>query len=228
MYQTTTPVPPQEVTFVCHACRPGRVFLRRMIGVLCTVQHPTHHIRLNRALHSDLLWRKVLLPSWNGCSFFYDDDWISSSRLELYTDASHAGFGAYFSGDWLYGSFQEHDIPLSRSIAFKELYAIAIAVHTWSSELASRNILFHCDNSSVVHALSNGTSRCRHIMTLLRFLFFTCAHHSIMLRAVHINGVDNHWADALSRLQVDKFLAACPMASRQPTPVLALNLAPFK
>ena len=123
---------------------------------------------------------------------------------------------------------KEHDIPLSRSIAFKERYAIAIAVHTWSSELASRNILFHCDNSSVVHALSNGTSRCRHIMTLLRFLFFTCAHHNIMLRALHINGVENRWADALSRFQVDKFLAACPMASRQPTPALALNLAPFK
>ena len=217
-----------KLHFVCHACRPGRIFLRRMIDVLCKVPHPTHHIRLNRAFHNDLLWWKVFLPSWNGCSFFYDADWISSSHLELYTDASHADFGAYFSGQWLYGSFNEHDISLSRSIAFKELYAIAIAVHTWSSELASRNILFHCNNSSVVHALSNGTSRCRHIMTLLRFLFFTCAHHNIMLRATHINGVDNHWADALSRFQVDKFLAAYPMASRQPTPALALNLTPFK
>ena len=62
--------------------------------------------------------------------------------------------------------------PFLASIAFKELYAIAIAVHTWSSELASRNILFHCDNSAVVHALCNGTSRCRHIMTLLRFIIF--------------------------------------------------------
>lgn len=217
-----------KLHFVCHACRPGRIFLRRMIDILCTVQHPTHHIRLNRAFHNDLLWWKVFLPSWNGCSFFYDDAWIPASHLELYTDASQASFGAYFSGAWLYGSFQDHDIPLSRSIAFKELYAIAIAVHTWSSELASRNILFHCDNSAVVHALCNGTSRCRHIMTLLRFLFFTCAHHNIMLRAVHINGVDNHWADALSRLQVDKFLAACPTASPQPTPAMALNLAPFK
>lgn len=76
-----------KLHFVCHACRPGRIFLRRMIDVLCKVQHPTHHIRLNRAFHNDLLWWKVFLPSWNGCSFFYDDDWISSSRLELYTDA---------------------------------------------------------------------------------------------------------------------------------------------
>lgn len=48
-----------KLHFVCHACRPGRIFLRRMIDVLCKVQHPTHHIRLNRAFHNDLLWWKV-------------------------------------------------------------------------------------------------------------------------------------------------------------------------
>ena len=96
----------KKLHFVCHACCPGRIFLRRMIDVLCKVQQPTHHICLNRAFHNDLLWWKVFLLSWNGCSFFYDADWISSSRLELYTDASHAGFGVYFSGQWLYGSFQ--------------------------------------------------------------------------------------------------------------------------
>ena len=105
---------------------------------------------------------------------------------------------------------------------------MTLVVLTRSSELASRNILFHCENSSVVYALSNGTSLCRHIMTFVRFLLFTCAHHNMVLRAVHINLVHNHWADVLSRLQVDKFLARYPVASRQPTPVLVLNLAPFK
>ena len=169
-----------------------------------------------------------LLSTWNGCSFFFDDEWISSPHLELYTDACDSGFGAYFSGNWLYGSFADHDIPHSRSITFKELYAIAAAVHTWSDSLACRNILFHCDNLSVVHILSSGTSKCRHIMILLRFLFFTCAHHNIMLRAKHINGVDNNWADALSRSQVDKFLASCPMAARHPTPTTPLPLTSFK
>ena len=171
-------------------------------------------------LHSMVTtWYITFLPSWNGSSFFYDDQWISSSHLDLYTDACQSGFGTYFAGNWLYGSFKEHDVPHSRSITFKELYPIAVAVHTWSPVLACRNILFHCDNLSVVHMLSSGTSKCRHIMTLLRFLFFTCAHYNIMLRAMHIDGVDNHWADALSRFQVDKFLASCPLASHQPTHV---------
>lgn len=64
------------------------------------------------------------------------------TSLELYTDACASGFGAYFSGNWLYGLFADHDIPNSRSITFKELYVIAAAVHTWSDSLACPNILF--------------------------------------------------------------------------------------
>ena len=136
----TTSVAHREVTRCLPRVRGGRIFSAPHDW--CIVQHPTHHLRLDCAFHNDLLWWKVFLPSWKGCSFFYNDDWISSSRLKLYTDAFHAGFGPYFSGEWLYGFFQEHDIPLSYSIVFKDLYAIAIAVHTWSSELSSRNIHF--------------------------------------------------------------------------------------
>ena len=186
-----------KLHFICNVCRPGRTFLRRMIDVICNIQHPTHHLRLNRAFHNDFLWWRIFLPSWSGCSFFYDDEWLFSSHLELYTDAYHSGFGAYFSGGWLYGSFQEHDIRRSRSITFKELYAIAVALHTWCDVLACHNILFHCDNLSLVNILSSGTSKCRHIMTLLWFWSFTCAHYNIMLCAIHIHGVDDHWADSL-------------------------------
>ena len=214
-----------KLHFICNVCRPGQTFLRCMIDVLCKVHQPSHHFRLNRAFHNDLLWWRTFLLSWNGSRFNYDDQWISSSHLDLYTDACQSGFGAYFAGNWLYESFKEHDIPHSRSITFKELYAIVVAVHTWSPVLTCCNILFQCNNLSVVHILSSGTSKGRHIMTLLRFLFFTCAHYNIMLHAIHIDGVDNHWVDALSRFQVDKFLASYPPASRQPTHVQALPLA---
>lgn len=131
-----------KLHFICNVCRPGRTFLGCMIDVLCKVHHPIHHLRLNRAFHMDLSWWRIFLPSWNGCSFFFDDEWISSTHLELYTDGCESGFEAYFSGHWLYGLFADHDIPNSRSITFKELYAIAAAVHTWSDSLACPNILF--------------------------------------------------------------------------------------
>jgi len=39
------------------------------------------------------------------------------------------------------------------------------------------------------------------------------------LAAVHVRGVDNVLADALSRLDVQRFRSACSSASRSPTPV---------
>lgn len=50
-------------------------------------------------------------------------------------------------------------------------------------------------------------------MILLGFLFYMFAHHNITLQTIHINSVDDNWAEAISRSQVDKFLASCPMAS---------------
>ena len=87
--------------------------------------------------------------------------------------------------------------------------------------------LFHCDNQLVAHILSSGTSRCTHIMSMLRYLFYVSASHNIVLRAVHIPGVTNCFADCLSRLQVTKFHRLCPTASKHPTFVPRVPLTNF-
>ncbi|KAK3743729.1 hypothetical protein QZH41_007814 [Actinostola sp. cb2023] len=218
-----------KLHFICKVCRPGRTFLRRMIGLLCTASHATHHIRLTSAFCKDVKWWLMLLPGWNGCSFFYDDRWLDSPTLELFSDASKDAFGtAYFAGDWVIGSFVSHRIPSSRSIAFKELYAIGTAVTAWAFTLSSQNILFHCDNMTIVRILSNGTSKCNHIMSLVRYLFYVCATHNIMLRVVHIAGVDNRLANSLSRFQIDRFRSLDPQASPYPTFIPRLDLNSFK
>ena len=106
----------------------------------------------------------------------------------------------------------DHCVTLSRSIMFKELYTITAAVSTWKPSLASRNVLFHCDNQSVVHILSSGTSCCKHIMSMLCYLFYVYISHNIMVRDVHIPGVTNCFADCFSRLQVSKFHRLCPFS----------------
>lgn len=120
--------------------------------------------------------------------FFSDDQWVSNAVFNLYTEASKDGFGAYFNGHWFYGSFTEINVFKRRSIAFKELYAIALAVSTWSMSLANKRILFHCDNQAVVQILNYGASKCPHIMHVRHaFLILhlrqlqhriTCSSHS--------------------------------------------------
>ena len=217
-----------KLHFISSVCRPGRTFVRRMIDLLSKASHPSHRIRLTVAFHKDIHWWQTFLTSWNGCSFFYQDTWLPNSSLDLFTDASHAAFGAYFAGEWFSCSFSAHRIPLSRSITFKELYAITAAVSAWAPSLASHNVMFHCDNQSVVHILSSGTSRCKHIMSMLRYLFYVCAYYNILLRAIHIPGVSNCFADCLSRLQVSKFHRLCPAASEHPTLVPRVPLTNLK
>lgn len=207
-----------SLNFICSVCRPGRTFLRRMIALLSRARKPNHHIRLTTAFRRDIVWWTTFLPQWNGRCFFSDDQWVSNTVFNLYTDASKDGFGAYFNGHWFYGSFTAIHIPIRRSIAFKELYAIALAVITWSSSLANKRILFHCDNKAVVQIINYGASKCSHIMSIMRSLFFTCANHNIEIRAVHIPGIDNNIADSLSRFQILRFRDLAPTADLHQTP----------
>ncbi len=128
---------------------------------------------------------------------FYDKQWLSNVCLHLFTDACAESFEALFGTAWLCATFHDVGIPTRRSITYKELYAITMASTVLGSSLASQSALFHCDNQSVVRCLTSGTSKCRHMMSLVRYLFFICSRVNIVLKAVHIPGILNSASDAL-------------------------------
>jgi hypothetical protein len=51
-------------------------------------------------------------------------------------------------------------------------------------------------------------------MKLLRKLIFLSLKYNILFKAVHIPGVKNKYSDALSRLQIQEFLALMPEADQ--------------
>ena len=218
----------RKLNFVCLVCRPGRTFLRRMINLLSSARYPSHHIRLNKGFLKDITWWMTFINDWNGRSLFYEDRWLSSDCVHLSTDASSTSFGGLFGNMWFCDTFSSVGIPNHRSIAFKELYAITTAVTVWAAQLQSQNVIFHCDNLSVVHILTSGSSRCPQIMSLVRYLFYVCATFNIALKSLHIRGLDNAASDALSRLQVERFRTLVPLAQVLPTPVTRLPLENFK
>ena len=68
MHEATTPI-----AYRGTVCRPGRTFLRRLIDLLDSARHPSHHIRLTKCSLKDICWwLKFLQLAWNGCSFFYN------------------------------------------------------------------------------------------------------------------------------------------------------------
>ena len=152
---------------------------------MCEGSRPSHHIRLTKRFFKDLEWRLSFLSDWNGHSFFYDDQWLSNPYLHLITDACAESFGARFGTSWLCATFNAVGIPNRCSITYKELYAITMTMAVWAPSLASQSLLFQCDNQSVVRILISGSSKCRHIMSLVGYLFFICAKFNVVLKPVH-------------------------------------------
>ena len=92
-------------------------------------------------------------------------------------------------------------------------------VATFASALTHTHVVFHCDNQAVVAILNKQSSKCKSIMSILRPLILLLLQHNISFRAVHIPGVDNVVADALSRFQETSDLLRRSGMQRSPTDV---------
>ena len=75
------------------------------------------------------MWFRYL-EQWNGISFFIDDNFITASDYDLFTDASSkCGFGGYFQNSWFQGVWPV-EIKLGTgdsSMVYMDLYPIVIA-----------------------------------------------------------------------------------------------------
>lgn len=205
-----------SLSFAAKVVKPGRIFLRRLIDLAASVHKLSHHISLNLEARHDIQWWLDFLPSWNGISFFQEKI-ISSDTLQLFTDASNLGMGGVFNNRWFSrkwpASFSVFDIN------FKEIFAIFAAIATWAKLLKNKQILVYCDNLNIVTVWKTGTCKSPAIMRVTRALFFCCASHNINLLTEHIAGKVNFSADALSRIQVGKFLQLNPEAESEPAEV---------
>ncbi len=217
-----------------HACkviRPGRSFLRRMIDLLHRADEgmapcPQHHIRLNEGFRSDLYWWMSFCTGWNGTSFWPR---LAAPGQAVASDASGSwGCAAYWHPFW----FQIRWSPRSDHlpIAVKELLPILVAAATWGSQWAGLSIQCYCDNQAVVDVIRSRSSPHKHMMHLLRCLFFYEAFYHFSLVCSHIPGKMNELADDLSRDRYPSFQSkvqgACPRPSRVSQPLIDLLLDP--
>ena len=192
------------LNFTCSVIVPSQTFLRRLINLTVGVKRPRYFIRLNWETKSDLKLSLTFLESYNGKSFFLDYNWLSSAKLHLYTDAAGSlGYGTVLGSHWLYGQWPSN--WLGHNIIVLEMFPIVVSLSIWASELANKCVLFHTDNLGLVDVINKKTTKDNKLIVLLRELVLQCLKHNILFRAVHVPGVLNVKADALSRLQVTKF-----------------------
>ena len=112
--------------FCCKVIIAGRPFLRRLYDLTQGIVKPHFHIRLDREARLDLAAWSLFLEHFNGFSLLINDQWMSSEKLQLFTDASGLGFAGVLQGQWFQGPW-----PLSWrevNIAIKELFPIVLAL----------------------------------------------------------------------------------------------------
>jgi len=136
--------------------------------------------------------------------------------IQTYTSGAW-GCGAFFNGAWLQWKWPKewHSID----ILTKELVPIILACVMWGTHLQHKAVQFQCDNSAVVVALQKGSAKEKHVMHLLRSLWFFMAFYDINLHSAHIPVISNYRADQLSRNNTLTFFTSNPQANQLPTPL---------
>ena len=138
-----------------------------------------------------------LLYHFNGRSFFLEEHWLSSTKINLFTDASGAlRFGAIFGSHWCYRKW-----PPGwelKDIVVLEFYPIDLSLHLWGEAMCNQCILFFTDNESPVHVINKQSCKDKSLMVFVRKFVSICLHYNIVFKAKHIPGVHKKLVDAVS------------------------------
>lgn len=214
------------LNFLGKAIVPGRTFTRRIYDRMVGLQQ-YHHLRIDQDLRDDLLlWYNYLLKDASLCRPFMDfTKVVNAEDLGYYTDAAKdedkAAFGIVFQNHWAYGIFPDWIVrSKAATIMTLEMYAVLASVVMFREQLYTKRVELNCDNQAVVAAINKGTTKCKPTMNLIRVMTHTCMKYQIRVFAKYVKSSENHRADALSRLDFQKFwLHALSGVDRLPTPL---------
>ena len=200
--------------------RPGRTFIREHFCLLHLTRSPHYFVQLSAGARADLTWCRCFLKDCNGSSFFP----FAEVAHHVCSDASGSfecgavlDSTAFFQLVWPYGWD-------SVDISVKELVPVVVATELWGEKWKRKHICFHSDNMAVVFILKSRTTTSILSMHLLHCLSFYCAFYSFSMSCVHIPGVENIVADALSRDNLTLVSSVLPQASLEhiPSPIVEL------
>ena len=182
------------------------------------VSKPHHFVRITREIHSDLQMWLTFLHEFNGTIKFPELEWESDSDFKFYSDSSGAmGCGVVFGTSWSCLCWPlEWNMDIKKDITFLEFVPIVLGFYLWSVNLQNKILLLHVDNLALVEILNQKTSKNKRVMVLMRELVLLSLKFNIQFKAAHVKGCMNQLADAISRLQWDRFKQLAPWADCHP------------
>ena len=191
------------LSFASTVVKGGRTFTRRIIDSMNKLRRPHHKTRINKEFRKDLLWWSNFAATFNGKAKIIRSEPLPQCYLQ--TDASFSGYGAYFHGDWVAGTWHPDAVPqpseirnlpwwnsvqvpteISNNINYLELFPVLLAAQKWSSSWQNQHVVVHSDNTQTISFINKGTCHNVIAMEWLRDLFWLSATHNFHITARHL------------------------------------------
>ena len=163
------------------------------------------------------MWLTFLLHPTVFCRPFLDfSKFLIADEIDMYSDASgKLGMGALCRSAWMFQMWDQNFLKKFKpSIEYLELFAVTAAVLTWIQQFKNRRIILFCDNQSVVDMINFTTTSCKNCMVLIRMIVLRGLLDNVRIFARHVKGVDNGYADSLSRNKINLFKELCMKAGK--------------
>ena len=192
-----------KLSFISKCVRQSRLFLSRILALLRTLQHKSHHTRLTSEFRRDIAWWLRFMRRHNGVSVISSLVWTAPDAV-FSTDACLSGCGGLSQSQYFHVQFPPEVLVHFSDIHLLEALAILVALHLWGHLWAGLRIQVFCDNASVVAALTSGKVKDLSLAAILRDIWYVAASSEFELRAVHLLGEENRAADLLSRWHLDR------------------------
>ena len=158
-------------------------------------------IHINNAVRQDLTWAINHIESSDGIHLFKSFYWTpSSADFVIYCDACPDGMGFWYpvSKDGYYAPTPV-DAPTNAIFYFESLCVLSALINVQNKAPRGSKILIYTDNKNAVDIFR--TLRCLPpYNSLLKHAIDILIRNDYTLRVLHVKGVDNEVADALSRI----------------------------
>ena len=175
------------------ACPAARFYLRSLHDASGHARGWDGDVRLGKQQLRDLRWWQELRTANVSRAI-----WRSPTDRTLHCDASRLAWGGVLDGT-VPASGMWMGRTRSRHINYLELLAVHHTLLAFGDELRGHSVLLWEDNTTVMHVLTNRTTRSPELMHLLRRVHFLIDSLGIDLTVRYIASKDNSQADALSR-----------------------------
>jgi hypothetical protein len=190
--------------------RPTKPFVQRLYDA--AKGNLDEFIELPREIVEDLSWWLVNITKFSSQPLRALPPILFLNEISRNTDASFtACAGVLGVKAWRHAWTEKERAWLieHHGIAAAEAYAVLIHCIRNRELFAGHSVQLCCDNTNVVFALNNGSTRNRYLLAVIRKLAEIQLENNFVLSLVYVRSVDNVVADLFSRLDRSVQVEGC-------------------